>query len=280
MSTEKGLPQATGRWDEFALASAAPLGPFVRAHLAPRIPPELLNAALATYLPLRDDELLLAIIDSGGPKPTCSCTLTTRRAYWTEKISRSQPNEQAGMRSRFRVRTHELMARVAGYADLPESMRALETADGSSGVDLGDSTMIVVGKGEGALASALLRYLQAMRSAARAGASPEGAIDAELASRAARALPAVVKVTAEARAFGLDLLEFRSSLQSTAHREFMTPALIGACALAYVIMVATGVPPLLPSPDQLLRWAPAAASTWSSIANTGGWAPQCFFTAG
>lgn len=74
MSTEKGLQQATGRWDEFALASAAPLGPFVRAHLAPRIPPEVLNSALVNYLPLADDEVLLAIIDSGGRQPTRSCT--------------------------------------------------------------------------------------------------------------------------------------------------------------------------------------------------------------
>ena len=255
MSTEKGLQQATGRWDEFALASAAPLGPFVRAHVAPRIPPELLNAALVTYLPLRDDELLLAIIDSGGPKPARSCALTTRRVYWTEKIHQPQSHKQASRRALFRARTPELMAHFASYADLPECMRVLEAADGWSGINLGNSTMIVVGKGERALASALLRYLETMRSAVRAGGEPPaGAIDAELASRAARALPAVGKVTAEARAFGQDLLEFRSSLQSTEHREFVTPTLIGACALVYVAMIATGVPWLFPSADQLLRW--------------------------
>ncbi len=254
MSTAKGLQQATGRWDTFALASAAPLGPFVRAHLAPRIPPELLNAALVNYLPLRDDELLLAIINCAGPKPARSCALTTRRVYWIETTDRVETGKKKGLRSLIPSHTHELTARFANYADLPEFMRVVQAADGSSGIELSKGTMIVVGKGENELASTILRYLETMRSAARAGDLPEGVIDADLASRAAGALPAVAKVTAEARAFGRDLLEFRSSLQSSAHRDFVTPTLIGACILVYVAMVATGVPPLFPSGVQLLDW--------------------------
>jgi rhomboid protease GluP len=254
MSTAKGLQQATGRWDTFALASAAPLGPFVRAHLAPRIPPELLNAALVNYLPLRDDELLLAIINCGGSKPARSCALTTRRVYWTETTNQLETPKQKGLRSLIPSHTHELTARFANYADLPEFMRVVEAADGSSGIELGKSAIIAVGKGEGELASTILRYMETMKSAARAGDLPQGVIDADLASRAAGALPAVVKVTAEARAFGRDLLEFRSSLQSSAHRGVVTPTLIGACVLVYIAMVATGVPWLLPSSAQLLDW--------------------------
>src|SRR5580692_2480881 len=91
MTTAKGFLPAAGRWDVFALATAAPLGPFVRAHLAPKFPPELLNSALATFLPLQDDELLLAIIESGGPKPVRCCALTTRRVYWTEWADQVNP---------------------------------------------------------------------------------------------------------------------------------------------------------------------------------------------
>jgi membrane associated rhomboid family serine protease len=254
MSTAKGLQQTTARWDAFALASAAPLGPFVRAHLAPRIPPELLNSALVNFLSLHDDELLLAIIDSGGPKPTRSCALTTRRVYWTERIDRSQESKRARMRSLAQPRTHELVARFAGYADLPECMRVVESVDGSSGIELGNGMRIVVGEGEGALASTVLHYLETMRSATRAGELPEGVIDADLAGRVARALPAVVKMTAAARPFGQDLLEFGSSLHATAHHSFVTPTLLGACVLVYAAMVASGVPWLLPSTDQLLRW--------------------------
>jgi rhomboid protease GluP len=254
MSTAKGLQQATGRWDAFALASAAPLGPFTRAHLAPRIPPELLNAALVNYLPLHDDELLLAIINCGGPKPALSCALTTRRVYWTETANRPETHKQKGVRSIIPSHTHELTARFANFADLPEFMRVVETADGSSAIELSEGTIIVVGKGESELALTILRYLETMRNAARTGDLPEGAIDADLAGRAAKALPAVTKVTAEARAFGRDLLEFRSSLLSSAHRDFVTPTLIGACVLVYIAMVVTGVPWLLPSGAQLLDW--------------------------
>ena len=66
MTTTEGSQPATEQWDAFALALAAPLGPFAQVHLAPKFPPHLLNAALATYLPLKEDELLLAIIDRGG----------------------------------------------------------------------------------------------------------------------------------------------------------------------------------------------------------------------
>ena len=69
MTTAEGFQPATGQWDVFALAAAASLGPFTHAHLAPKFPPVSLNSALATYLHIRDDELLLVLIDSGGSKP-------------------------------------------------------------------------------------------------------------------------------------------------------------------------------------------------------------------
>jgi rhomboid protease GluP len=254
MTTAKGFHPATGRWEAFALAAAAPLGPFVHAHLAPKIPPELLNAALATFLPLQDDELLLAIIESGGPKPIRCCALTTRRVYWTEWADQGRLRTRPGLRLPIRSRMHELVARVADYAHLPERMPVVTGADGSSGIDLGNATVIVVGKGEGALASALARYLEIMRNAARAGEVPEGLIDAEIAGRAARALPRVAKVTAQSRSFGQDLSQFHSSLQAATTRAYMTPVFIGSCVLAYAAMVARGVPWLFPSGHDLLDW--------------------------
>jgi rhomboid protease GluP len=254
MSTAKGFQPATGRWDAFALAAAAPLGPFVHAHLAPKFPPDLLNAALATFLPLQDDELLLAIIESGGPKPVRCCALTTRRVYWTDWVLQAAPRGPKRLPSPFRSRKHQLVVRVADFARLPERMQVVEAADGSSAVDLGKAFMIVVGKGEGALASALARYLETMGSAARAGEVPEGVIDADLASRAARALPDVARVTAGSRTFGQDLSQFRSSLDSATARTFVTLIFVGSCVLIYAAMVARGVPWLFPSAQQLLGW--------------------------
>ena len=70
MDSREGLEQAAGPWEAFALAAIAPLGPFSQAHLAPKLPPAVLNAALANYLPLQADELLLALIDGGAGSPT------------------------------------------------------------------------------------------------------------------------------------------------------------------------------------------------------------------
>ena len=69
-------------WEAFALGGLAALGPFTQVHLAPKIPLNLLSAALLTYLPLQDDELLLALIVGSTGKPDGCCALTTRRIYW------------------------------------------------------------------------------------------------------------------------------------------------------------------------------------------------------
>jgi rhomboid protease GluP len=254
MTTASGFQPATGQWDAFALAALAPLGPFVHAHLAPRFPPELLNGALVTFFPLQDGELLLAIIDNGGPKPVRCSALTTRRVFWIESADQVEPRSQTGLPPPSRARTQQLVLRVADYADLPVRMRVVEAADGSPGIDLGNGAMISLGKGERALASAVARYLETMGSAARAGVVPEGMIDAELATRAARALPSVATVTAKGRTFGQDLLQFRSSLHSATPHASVTPILIGACVLVYIAMVATGVPWLSPSALQLTDW--------------------------
>jgi len=87
-------------WDAFALGGLAPLGPFTQVHLAPKIPPSLLSAALLTYLPLQDDELLLALIDRGSGKPDGCCALTTRPiyslviGYWSLVISHRTLSDQ------------------------------------------------------------------------------------------------------------------------------------------------------------------------------------------
>ena len=135
---------------------------FCTLHLAPKFPPELLNSALATFLPLEDDELLLALIDSGGPKPVRRCALTTRRVYWTDWADQGKSRDRMGLPSPIRSRTHQLVVRVADYAHLPKRMQAVIATDGWSGVDLGNSTVIVVGKCEGLTGSGPVRYLETM----------------------------------------------------------------------------------------------------------------------
>ena len=70
MERQDGLEVGASPWEIFALGALAPLAPYAQVHLAPKIPPGLLNTALMSYLSLQSDEQLLAVIDgSGGDSP-------------------------------------------------------------------------------------------------------------------------------------------------------------------------------------------------------------------
>lgn len=75
MERKDSVAVAGRPWELFALGALAPLGPYVQVHLAPKIPPGLLNTALMAYLSLEDDEYLLAVIDGYGGKLAGSIAL-------------------------------------------------------------------------------------------------------------------------------------------------------------------------------------------------------------
>ena len=218
MTTARGFQPASGGWGRVALAAAAPLGAFTHAHLAPKFPPPVLNAALATYLQLREDELLLAIIDGGGQKPTGGCALTTRHVYWIDSVDQVEQPRSTRLTPPIRSHKHQLVVRVASYSDLPERIGVVAAPDGSSGIDLGRGAIIRLGKDDGALASAVAPLSGDAGRCGPHGGVPEGVIDADLASRAARALPDVARVTAQGRMFGQDLSQFRSALEAATPR--------------------------------------------------------------
>ncbi len=253
--TTEGYQPASGAWDGFALATVAPLGPFAKVHLAPGFPPSLLNSALATYLPLQGDELLLALIDGSSQSLIGRCALTTRRIYWTERDDQGEPPGGAEVSARDRSRERPIVVRVAAYADLPEVIGERSDPDGSFSIALANGATLALATNDRRLAAALAHYLETMGRAARAGAAPPvGTIDPELAARVARALPAVARVTAKSRAFSQDLTQFRDALFAATRRVVMTPVFIGACIAVYGAMVASGVPFLWPTGTQLSRW--------------------------
>jgi len=252
MATTEAFQSATERWQAFALALAAPLGPFPQVHLAPKFPPALLNSALATYLPLQEDELLLAIIDRGGRQAPGRCALTSRRAYWTETDHEAVAAESARSRRSTAAAPQRLV--IALYADLPERIEAIESPDGTFGVSLANGPTITLGRVDARLASALAHYLETMGRAARAGAPLPGLIDPEIAARAERALASVASVSVKGRAFGQELTQFRADLFSATPHAVMTPVLTGLCILVYLAMVAGGVHWLSPTVGQLIDW--------------------------
>jgi rhomboid protease GluP len=246
-------------WEAFALGGLAPLGPFAHVHLAPKIPPSLLSAALLTYLPLQDDELLLALIDRGSGKPDGCCALTTRRIYWAtvegEAVGSREAEPPASARRR--TRGDRLVVHGVAYSALPATIGESGARDVSptSPLDLGGGRLLGLQSEDPRLALALVQYLKTMGAAARAGAAPAlSQIDPDLAARVARALPAVARVSAQARALNRDLIAFRQRLRSATPRAFVAPVLTVICVAAFVCMVASGVTPFWPSAAELVGW--------------------------
>ncbi len=252
MRGEEGVELVTGPWEAFALAAIAPLGPFSHAHLAPRIPPALLNNALLTYLPLERDELILALIDHGGREPGGCCALTTRRIYWEE----TDDARQHGLKvPTGRANDHGPVTLVARYGALPELIPSSRGEDGSVRLDLAVGRAIVFKGIDQRLAEALARFLEKMSVADRQGTVPSVAeIDPELAARIAHVLPAVAQLTARSRALSQDLIQFRADLQRATPRPIATPVFIVACVAVFAVMVASGVPLMSPSAAALRNW--------------------------
>jgi rhomboid protease GluP len=273
METRDGVDFATGPWEAFALRTLAPLGPLSQVHLAPKIPPVALNRALRTYLSLQGDELLLALIDSGTGTLDGCCALTTRRIYWTaldaeEPGSRLPASPVAELRSLRvmptglkRASDRKWRYHVLRYGELPKTIDALAGTGRFTVLNLGSARPLALHAADRRLSEALARYLETMGAAARSGVIPSSSEgEEELARRVEQVLPAVVRVTAQTRAHYRELLEFRRALFAATPRIFSSYLLILACVGVFGAMVATGVPALWPTSEQLIAWGANAGA--------------------
>ncbi len=252
MQGEEGIEPVTGPWEAFALAVIAPLGPFTHVHVAPKIPPALLNHALFTYLPLQGDELILALVDRGGSEPGGCCALTTRRIYWeeTRDAMRRRSEQTTGQANDRRP-----VVLIARYRDLPETIANSIGPDGSVRLDLGGGRAILLKGVDKHLGEPLARFLERMSTADRRGTVPSvGEVAPHLAARIPQVLPSVARLTAQSRAFRQDLVQFRSALQSAPERPLATWLFILACMAVFAAMVASGVPARSPMATELITW--------------------------
>jgi rhomboid protease GluP len=255
MEQKDGLEVAAGPWEVFALGALAPLGPYAQVHLAPKIPPGVLNAALMAYLSLQSDEYLLAAIDGSGGKLAGCCALTTRRIYWAAIDESDDRPQTARSRLTFRGRRQSLYRHVLDYDALPLEITEVHGPDGSFRLDFGGGQALILTGVDASLVLTLRRYLETMGAVARTGSAPVLAErQPELAARVARAWPAVAQVSDRARSLGLDLHQFRRALEAATPRVVVTPALIAVCVVVFGAMVVSGVPPLWPSGSQLILW--------------------------
>jgi len=253
----------TGPWEAFTLGMLAPLGPCPEVHLSPKIPPDVLNTALRTYLPLEGNELLLALIGGAADRLVGCCALTTRRVYWVAVQRDKTPNGSskggaAGALTGARntpAPDPKPICLAASYAALADTIVPVKGEDGSVRLDLGVGQPLLLKTSDFRVGQLLARYLETVGAAARSGVAPSlSAIDPDLAARVARVLPAVASVTRQARTMNLDLLQFRRTLFAAAPRVLMTPLLVLSCAAVFVGMVHSGVSMAQPAAAALLDW--------------------------
>ncbi len=244
----------SGPREAFTLASLAALGTFPQVHLARRLAPGALSAALGSYLRLQDDELLLALIDGHGGKLEGRCALTTERIYWVSGDHAEEPRPSNAPRPSKREKARALRCFVMPYHALAASVTARRQPDGASRLDLGGGNVLIRKDTDGQLAQSLAGSLEMIGNAARAGVvSSLSERDPDLAARVARVMPAVELLTTQARKMGQELHEFRQALDAATPRVYMTPAFTGVCVAVFILMACAGVPLVSPTATQLVR---------------------------
>jgi rhomboid protease GluP len=249
MSDSPERQQTAIPWPVFVLASSAPLGHYRQVHLAPTFPPERLNLALRSSLPLHENELLVALIDSDASGFQSAIVLTTSRIYWSERVD--------GEKDRWRFSNRPSAIRTFGmdYALIPETVRVASTDPGRADIALGATRTLTLLGPEAHLADAVASYLRTVGMAARRGvSSAQSGLDLNLLERARAALPRVAAVSERIRALNRDLLTFRRDLTAATPRVVLTPLLTAICVLLFVLMVIGGVHPVSPTVQQLLSW--------------------------
>ncbi len=249
MNGSDGSARPTTAWETFVLASCARLAQFPQVHLAPKFPPGRLNLAMRAQLPLMEDELLVALIDSDAGDFQSEIILTTARLYWSER----DPGE-AGGRNRSK-RPVAIRAYGMDYALIPQEASVVPAGEGAVQITLGSGQSLPLQGGGKDLALALASYLRTIGDAARRGVEPAlDGLDPALVGRITLALPRVAEMTRRMRTLNSELNTFRRDLLAATPRVWVTPLLLAACILVYVVMAASGVDAFLPTAQQLLWW--------------------------
>ena len=218
-------------------------------HLAPRFPPGRLNLALRTELPLLDNELLVALIDSDSGGFQSVVILTSWRVYWSVREGQER-GSPAGKGQASAIQTYGI-----DYALIPEGVEVHSSGGGSVEISLGAGRTLPLLGAEPKLAEALASYLRTVGTAARTGVIPGlNERDPELVERIAGVLPRVAEVTSRIRTLGRDLHSFRRDLTTATPRSVATTVFTIACVAIYAAMVLSGVEPIIPTTEHLREW--------------------------
>jgi rhomboid protease GluP len=236
-------------WETFVLANCGRLGRFPQVHLAPRFPSGCLNLAVRAELPLQENELLVALINSDSPDIQSTIVLTTSRIYWAKVEKKA-----VGTRG-WRKRPPVVQAFGLDYALLAEGVVVEPRETGALEIALGRGGSLPLPGVPRELTLELAAYLKTVGEAARTGVVPPlREFDPALLDRIDRVLPRVAEVSGRVRALNRDLHTFRRDLMKATPLALVTPLLGTACLLIFVVMVLSGVDPLRPATQQLVAW--------------------------
>ena len=245
-------PWPTAAWETFVLASCARLAQFPQVHLAPKFPPGRLNLALRTQLPFTENELLVALIDNDAGGFQNEIILTTSRLYWSER-DLADAGSRNGLKSSVAIRVYGV-----DYALIPQGACVVPSGDESVQIALGSGQSLPIQSGGKDLAEALASYLRTVGDAARKGVDPSlDGLDPALIRRITLALPKVAEATKRMRTLNSDLHKFRRDLMAATPHIVVTPLLLAACILVFVVMVTSRVDcvdAFWPSAQQLRLW--------------------------
>ena len=249
MNTAEGNTQSAGAWETFILASWRRWDISVSCTWPPVSPRGGSTWRLRTELPLLDNELLVALIDSDSGGFQSVVILTSWRVYWSVREGQER-GSPAGKGPASAVRTYGI-----DYALIPEGVEVNIPNGSAVEISLGGGRTLPLLGAEPKLAEALAGYLRTVGTAARTGVIPGlNERDPELEGRIADVLPRVAEVTSRNPHAGRDLHSFRRDLTTATPRSVATTAFTIACVAIYAAMVLTGVEPIIPTTEHLREW--------------------------
>jgi rhomboid protease GluP len=242
-------------WDVAALAVCETLRGRPGVHVVPDAPEAVLRGAARSYLALDPGEIVLAVVDtSDGAAPSGGCALTNRRVCWFVPPAEEQapPRRNGGLMNATRAPSvYRISGQSAAYEALPE---VLATSGWTRReLDLGDDRRLspegLSDEGFAALADALETLGRAARTRDLAGATTPEALD-----RARRDVAAAAACSEPLRHASHERRAFFRAASEARPNTFVTRAIVSACVLVFVAMVATGVSPIVPDAPTVFRW--------------------------
>ena len=249
---DDGIGQEPGglAWNVFVLATISTLRGRDGFHVAPEIPDAVATAAIGSYLGIDADELILAVYDPTlGAAPGGGFALTNRRLSWFD----AEAGEAVGSvdPTALDLRHGPTVARRVDYAGIPQVVELKGRF--FPHLALGNDRELSARRLNRAGLASLAGVLSVLGRGAR-GAEPADLVSPAALEGARWAIGSVVRPADEVRLLDRPRYSIGEVARKAVPRVVVTPLLICACAVIYLLMVVAGLSPNDPTAEQLFDW--------------------------